>query len=411
MKNITNNIILILFSFVLFACGEDRTYEYLELTKENQWIYNQMKECYYWKSNIKEPERSAFFQNESKFFESLINSADKASYFEDTISVPTYGMSFAVMRDPLGIKASNYYALIVDVQPGSPAAEAGIVRGTWITKVGRNSLSANNYSILQRGDSVALCTSYIDYNDSIGNNEWHVGDTLQMRAAIEIEPTIIALDSIYEERGKRIGYIVCDKFMGSSFAQDIQNRLSRMQDCDNLIIDLRYNVGSSIECACTFANLLLPADKSGNKFCTLVDNDGEYIDEDKFLIEGKELLPNLENIYLLIGGSTGGAVEAFIAAMKKYSDKVVIVGENSAGVNYYTKAIESPFGFTINPVIAQIYTDNETMLPAEGITPDYFVNEFEQIEKVYQRGERQEYMLYCTMHLITSGGLPRTALQ
>ncbi|MBR2300611.1 MAG: hypothetical protein IKA41_01480, partial [Bacteroidaceae bacterium] len=175
MKNITNNIILILFSFVLFACGEDRTYEYLELTKENQWIYNQMKECYYWKSNIKEPERSAFFQNESKFFESLINSADKASYFEDTISVPTYGMSFAVMRDPLGIKASNYYALIVDVQPGSPAAEAGIVRGTWITKVGRNSLSANNYSILQRGDSVAVCTSYIDYNDSIGNNEWHVG--------------------------------------------------------------------------------------------------------------------------------------------------------------------------------------------------------------------------------------------
>ncbi|MBR2301853.1 MAG: hypothetical protein IKA41_07895, partial [Bacteroidaceae bacterium] len=103
--------------------------------------------------------------------------------------------------------------------------------------------------------------------------------------------------------------------------------------------------------------------------------------------------------------------EAFIAAMKKYSDKVIIVGENSAGVNYYTKAIESPFGFTINPVIAQIYTDNETMLPAEGITPDYFVNEFEQIEKVYQRGERQEYMLYCTMHLITSGGLPRTALQ
>ena len=33
-------------ALAIVSCGEDRTYEYLEKTEENQWTYSKMKEFY-----------------------------------------------------------------------------------------------------------------------------------------------------------------------------------------------------------------------------------------------------------------------------------------------------------------------------------------------------------------------------
>ena len=52
-------ITLTLLTFV--SCGEDRTHEFFEQTKENQWIYSTMKSHYLWSDKIKPQERSKFF--------------------------------------------------------------------------------------------------------------------------------------------------------------------------------------------------------------------------------------------------------------------------------------------------------------------------------------------------------------
>lgn len=407
MRRSVNKIILLLLPIILIACGEDRTYEFLELTKENHWILSQMRERYYWGDNIKEPSRNAFFQTENKFFASLLNASDKASYYDDNAPVTSYGMSFAIMRDPLGIKASNYYALVLAVEPNSVAEKAGILRGSWITKVGNNNVSSSSYSVLQSGDSVTLCTANIEYNDLTEEYEWYIGDTLKMEPSTTVTPQPIALDSIYEERGKSIGYIVCNSIEGDTFIDEMRSSLLKMQNVDNIIIDLRYTTNGNIEYANAVANLLLTQESNGKAFCYLKGNNGNIIENGEFVISGEELIPNIDKIYLLVGAGTSCAAEAFVAAMKNNSNKVVIVGENSAGINFYTEAIESPYGFTIHPVVAEIYSGDDTILPSEGITPHYFVNELEQFQKIYPIGDRQEYMLYSTMHLITSGGLPR----
>ena len=409
MKRIINRITFLLLSIIAIACGEDRTYEYLELTKENHWIYSQMQEHYYWNDYIKEPSRDAFFHIESKFFASLVNSNDKISYFQDNTVQTSYGMSFAIIRDPLGIKASNYYALVIDVAPGSPADKASIVRGTWITKAGKNNISTSSYASLQQGDSITLCTSIIDYNDTTNEYEWLTGDTITMEPSAVVEPLAIKLDTLYEERGKRIGYIVCNNFDKESIIEEMRTSLSNIQNAEYLIIDLRYNSSGTLNNANAVANLLLSNEKNGSIFCSLKNNKGETIENGEYIIEGEELLPHLNKIYLLTGSNTAGAAEAFIAATKNNSNKIVTLGENSAGVQFYTQAIESPYGFTIHPVIAEIYSLDGTIIPSEGITPDYFIDEFAQFHKIYPIGDKQEYMLYSTMHLITSGGLPRTA--
>ena len=153
-------ILTALISFV--SCGEDRTYEYLEKTAENQWIFSTMSEEYLWADEIKTPERSGFFSTPSKFFASLLVKSDKASFFSDSTATTSYGMQFALMRDPLGEKMSRYYALVLNVEPGSPADAAGIVRGTWIATVNNKALTSSAAAQLTSGNAISMGTQAIE---------------------------------------------------------------------------------------------------------------------------------------------------------------------------------------------------------------------------------------------------------
>ena len=80
---------------MLCSCGEDRTYEYLELTQENQWIYDTMKEAYLWNDSVKKPARKNFFAVSEKFFSNLLFRSDNFSFFTDSASTTSYGMGYA----------------------------------------------------------------------------------------------------------------------------------------------------------------------------------------------------------------------------------------------------------------------------------------------------------------------------
>ena len=56
-----NKIVYLIFMLMLACgCGEDRTYEYLELTQDNQWIFDCMQQNYLWNDSIHEPKRQDF---------------------------------------------------------------------------------------------------------------------------------------------------------------------------------------------------------------------------------------------------------------------------------------------------------------------------------------------------------------
>ena len=149
MKKATYLSLVLAFVISMFSsCGEDRTHEYYDLTAENQWIYSQMQEVYLWRDMIKEPSRTTFFSKPSKFFSALLYSGDKTSFFTDTVSLGSYGMTFAVMRDPIGERPGKVYALALMVDPGSPADAAGIERGTWISSVDGAAFTTSKYSAL-----------------------------------------------------------------------------------------------------------------------------------------------------------------------------------------------------------------------------------------------------------------------
>ena len=403
-----------LFFAVLFllGCGEDRTYEYLELTQENQWIFQKMQDVYLWNDSIKRPDRQTFFAKSGNFFAALLQKGDKFSNFTDSAVSTGYGMSYAVMRDPLGVQKSKAYALVHFVEPGSPAASAGLKRGDWITKIGKNSISTSNYGYLDRGEAATVYTSEIVLDEQSMEYVWQDGDTLQMGVATTLLPCDVYVDTVYSMRGHRIGYMVCNSFLhkGGERVLAAMDRF-REQNITELVIDLRYNGGGSISVANELASMIVSPNSVGGVFCKLAHNslNSEQDTVYKYL-QANSL--SLDKLYVICGEATRGAAEVFIAAMQKslgYSN-VVLIGETTAGENVYTRTFESPYNFAINPVTAFVENGEGVSMFTGGIVPNHAINELADYYKIFNLGDTQEYILYNTVYYIVNGSFPMNSV-
>ena len=393
---------------LLVSCGEDRTHEYYELTKENQWIYNTMKDVYLWKNELKQPERSKFFSTPSKFFTSLLKSSDKASFITDTQSASSYGMTVSLMRDPIAEKPSQVYALVLFVEPGSPADIAGIERGTWISALNGTQLSISGESKFKQGDRARLTTEYIEFDNEQNSYFWVAGNEMEISASTPHVASSICIDSIYTVRNKKVGYILCNNFNGDDFIEKTNRVAERFltENVTDIIVDLRYNTGGSISNTASFASMLVPAELTGTPFCTLKD----YKEEIDTVYNYKEQAFNLgdKRIYFITGKATKGTAELLVASVdaSRSMYDAFTIGEKSAGVNIVTEEKISPYGFTIAPATAIAYSSNGDILQSEGTPPDYLLNELENKNNIHQLGEEQEYLLYNAFYLIANGTTP-----
>ena len=273
-RNILIHIFISAILFSLISCGEDRTHEYIEKTEENQWIYNTMKDVYLWKDEIKEPERSKFFTQASKFFSSLLNKNDKASFFTDTVALHDYGMNVVLMRDPIAEKPSRVYALVLFVEPESPAGIAGIERGTWISALNNKQLSTSSQKNLQQGNAIKLATEYMDFDDELGKYFWVASDTIEISPSTTYNKRDIAVNGIYNVREKKAGYLLCNNLDEEDFVDRVSSIFEDFiaQEVTDIVIDLRYNTSGKMSNITSLASMLVPSELIGTPFCTLKDN-------------------------------------------------------------------------------------------------------------------------------------------
>ena len=405
------NVAACLFVLLMFlsSCGEDRTYEYLELTQENQWIYEKMQDVYLWSDSMKRPDRKSFFAKESAFFQSLLQRNDRFSHFADSAINTSYGLSYAIMRDPLGVQKSKSYALVLFVEPGSPAANAGLKRGDWITKIGKYALSASNYGYLDRGGAASVFTSRIVLDEESMEYVWQEGDTLQMGAATTLSPIDVYVDTVYSQRGRKIGYLVCNSFSADgkeAILSSIEN--FKQQNVGELIIDLRYNRGGSIAVAAEAASMIVPAENVGGTFCKLAYNSLNS-DRDTIYKYVQSNTLSLGKVYIICGAETRGAAEAFIAALRTALgyNNVAVIGETTAAEYVATETIESPYNFSITPVVAFVENGDGASLYGAGVVPGYTMDELSDFYRIYNLGNTQEYMLYNTIYYIVNGSFPQ----
>ena len=249
------------------------------------------------------------------------------------------------------IKDSTGYAKVVKVYVGSPAEEAGIEKGSYITQIDGADLKTatleNIRSLLQgeAGTSVKLL-------NVLGSDE----EELELTRKTYETPTVET--SMQGETG----YVKISTFNEKTPAEfDYGVRQLIEQGATSLVFDLRGNSSTMLEQAARALDVLCP---SGTLFsATYKDgtNEALYTSDDSEIT-----LP----MVVLTNGETASAGEMFAAVLRDYG-KAKLVGERTAGKGTLQQLYRLTDGSGLEVTVATLLPPSSTAFDQVGLAPDY----------------------------------------
>lgn len=437
MKHLSYTLVAIA-TLLLPSCGEDRSGEFYALIEDRMWIEETMLANYLWAEDITPVTNdNDYFQEPATFFKNMLSKTaldgkgDKYSYMEedpktdkeeDTRSLTldrtsTYGMEFLLTNDPTGT-TNHTFARVLYTLEGSPAQQAGIRRGDWLTSINGQRITSSNYRQLMQGGAIKVSRSRLTLMD--GGILSQMVDTLALGASVAMEINPFLINKVYETEGKKIAYLMYNEFSTgpeNNGTETIYNEQMKQifagfkaQQPDAFILDLRYNNGGYLQCAQAMGSLLAPAEALGKDFVTLKfngisnQNDVDYPLETQYA----EANLNLGRIYILTGPQTASASEVIINGLIPYmgAENVVLIGERTEGKNVAMQSFRNEtYGFTLWPVVAYVANSEGNGNYSNGFEPTYPLNELNLIDWL-PLGDPEEYLLKNTLALITTGTMP-----
>lgn len=218
----------------------------------------------------------------------------------------------------LGWERDSYLLRVRYVQPDSPAAQAGIQAGDYISSIGEEYYIGFEQDLAEaalRGEPDTEVMVTIFRNDTSLTYEEMVRELTLRRAVTEPAPTLIA-----EKLDDEIGVIALLN-IGADTADAFAKALAglRAEGITRLVLDLREAGGGTMEQLLPLAEQLLPQ----GEVAKLLTKDGETA----FTVEGSDdLLP----MVAIIGPYTSGMAEVLAGAMQ-VQDTAELVGQQTVG--------------------------------------------------------------------------------
>lgn len=417
-----------LLSLLFASCGEDRTYEYEELTKHNIWIYDLMKESYLWSENLTEQSWKDYFSNPEDYFAKLAKRGqqDVWSYIDvDSLNIDhhargyfhhseSYGFDFALVLDPTGLTTKSY-ARVLTVYDDSPAARAGLERNDFIETFDGYKLSKNNIYQLQKG----LPRKYLVYKlrNTLDDPPYALTDS----RIVEIEHSTFVEDKafpVYDAinvGNKTVGYLMCNRLLERSLDTDrkdvdYSSQLDKIMyelrgyGLDEFVLDLRLCNFGSLDMACRLASYIVKDNVLGETFANTVWND--KLAENNVTLKYDTSLRghtlNMSRVFVITSGYTQGAAEWLINSLRCTlgKDAVIIVGEKTAGQNVMTAHIgDYDDMLHIYPVVSNVTDASGNNDFRNGFVPDSVINEF-NYDKLFNYGDPNEVLLNVVLRMM-----------
>lgn len=431
MKLVSYYTLLLTFTALFAACGEDRTGEYNLLIADKIYMEETLKSHYLWYDEMPTPTEKEYFNTPEQFFPKLLfkgnstEKADKYSYLEvEEVATrsylkrsSTYGFDFELFSDPTQT-STRYYARVLFVLPNSPASAAGIERGDWISTIGSTNITSSNYSQLMSGDATRFARDLLVKNEELW--DWKSKDTIQIASSRPVELNPFYLDTLYQVENQKIAYLVYNEFSTGpqneateiEYTTQMKEIFGRFKQeaPDVLILDLRYNPGGYVHVAMELAALVAPNTALGETFLQLQYNDktSPQTVPWKLAASVPENL-NLSKIYILTTGFTASASEVIIHCLKPYmgEENVIVLGDVTEGKNLAMAGFtKEGVNFTMWPVVAytQDVTGNSNY--SNGIQPTFLLQENSNLSPLLPLGDTREYLLRNTLSYITTGVVP-----
>ncbi len=312
----------------------------------NTWIHTKMKEYYLWEDDMNGLDDSDLSLSPDAYFESLLvepGDIDRFSWIQE--SSEELRNSLNGVSTIFGFKYKPFYAnpersriayAITYSLNNSAAANSGIKRGDFITKVNGQDLTSDTYRTALNTETATFTMGTYD-GGVISDTETSIAVTKEETKAEALQYyTILELDD------KKIGYFVYNQFLTSS-DQAVNNMFGEFKSAaiDELVVDFRYNPGGYISSAEVISSLIVKDLNSNNLMTKQIWNEEQMAkrnsgDLDTFFLTSKSGLGTLNNpgtldrVYFLVSNGSASASELVINNLKPHMD-VVLVGEHTYG--------------------------------------------------------------------------------
>lgn len=304
---------------------------------EKTWVRAHLDEQYLWYRDVVETS-STTYSTPSAYFDSLLVKAkDKFSFTSPQAEIDAYFGSGKSFSYGYSLVRQGTRLRVLFVEPGSPAALAGLKRGETLAQVDGTSLA-------QVANEVQFAALYPS------KAETHTFDVLDVQLksrAISMTAATVTkspvLDSqVLTDNGRKFGYMVFNDHIATAEAPLIA-AMAKFQEAavDDLILDLRYNGGGYLYIANEVASMIAGNRVTDKVFEKLLYNDKSSTTpalNTAFFYQYSTTaarLPslNLPRVFVLTGSRTCSASESIINGLSPFL-QVILVGENTCGKPY-----------------------------------------------------------------------------
>lgn len=403
MKKLTVLLVAVIGLALLPAC--EKLNNESDLSKEtlilNNWIWEGMNEVYLWEAYIPDLDWREEADPEA-FFYKLLYEEDRNSWIVDDYEElaamfdgveTTTGMS----AHPAIYTGSQWISFVEYVSEGSPAEDAGIVRGDIIYTIDGNTLSQSNYYDLFYQTTATFGFATWDGSQMVPDRDISL-------TAIEFNQNPVNYSEVIEYQGQKIGYLVYTQFTSgeqNEWLDELDGVFEEFKTAgvSDVVFDLRYNPGGSLDLSAYIAATLAPVEvmQENEVFVDLVWNSlynnywqGADLDEDgdpdgaeswqlRIRMPQSDQNLDLPRVYFLTTDGTASASESLMAGLYPYMD-VIQIGETSYGKCYASITVddwEDPkrHNWAMQPIVIK-YSNAEGFTDFQnGIVPDIEVDD------------------------------------
>lgn len=347
-------IIAILFGFLIgnvvsFTKKETTNSSVPSELKEFVDTYNDIVNNYYDKVNKEELIDAGI--------KGMINYLDDpyATYFDGTSST-NFNQTLEGNYEGVGIEVTldNNKVKITKVFADTPAKKAGIKVGDYITKVNGESVNGKSLS-----DVVSLIKN-------AKNKEVEITITRDnQEKAMKVTRTTVDMpytsSKVYEENGKKIGYLKIEMF-SNNITKQVKKELESLKkkNIDKLVIDVRDNPGGYLTQVTEILSLFMTKKDVIYQLQTKNNKEKVYSTSSKATYSYP--------VVVLINENSASASEILASAFKE-TYNAEIVGVNSYGKGTVQKTGDLNNGDTIKYTVQKWLTPRGNWINEKGVTP------------------------------------------
>ena len=432
---------LFLFSLLFTSCFEDNDDNGALASEINDFVWKGMNAAYLYKQEISDLDNDRFndsdeyasylnnYNSPEDLFESLIYERDNIDKFsliiDNYIELEQYlsgvslsnGLNYGLVYLPNS--NNEIFGYVRYVNNGSAADLANINRGDIFRSIDGVTLSVDNYSDLLSQEIYTVNFANYFNNDTEDIND----DTIELNGInIELQKAPLVKNPVHhystlDYSSGKIGYLMYNQFV-SNYDDYLKTIFSEFKSnsIDELILDLRYNPGGSINSAIVLASLItgqfenevFNTEQWNNDIQNYwINNNPEYL-INRFTTFQSSL--NLSRVYILTTRSSASASELIINCLKPYINVVQIgtttYGKYQASVtlydseNFSNQNVNRSHSYALQPLVLKTLNVNGVTDYYNGINPDYEYEE--RAFDMGQVGDLNEPMLNFTLDIIDS---------